>query len=64
MYAYGCTAILTTEIKNRIDQEIIEDFTELTTDLKIFRINPGLHFMNNKASTAFKISIKTMDIKY
>ena len=53
-----------TEMKNRSDKEMIWDFIELTTDLKIRGINPGFHFMDNEASTAFKMSITTMDIKY
>ena len=34
MYVYDCNAILTAEIKNRSDKEMIREFAELTEDLK------------------------------
>ena len=43
---------------------MIRAFTEFTTDLKICGINPGLHFMYNKAPTALEIEMTNMDIKY
>ena len=39
-------------------------FKELTEDLKIRGINPGFHFMDNEASTVFKMSITTININY
>ena len=45
MYLYGCKVILTTEMNNRSDKDTIRDFMELTTDLKIRGLNPGLHMM-------------------
>ena len=39
-------------------------FTELTEYLKIRRINPGFHFIDNEASTYLKMTITTMGIKY
>ena len=43
---------------------MIQDFTELTEDLKSLGINSGFHFMDNEASTTFKIKMTTMNIKY
>ena len=64
MYVYYCNTILTTETNNRSDKEMIRAFTELTTDFKSRGINPGLHFMDNEASTDLKMAMTTMDIKY
>ena len=64
MYMYDCNAILTTETKNRSDNEIIRAFTSLTGDLKSRGINPGFHFMDNEASTALEMTTTTMNIKY
>ena len=64
MYVYGCNAILKTVIKNKSDKEMIQDFTELTKDLKIHRINAGLYFMENEASTALKMKITTIGINH
>ena len=64
MYVYACNSILPTKMKNRSDKEMIRAFTELTEDLKIHGINPGFHFADNEASTALKMTTKTMDIKY
>ena len=36
---------------------MIQDFAELTEDLKIRGINPVLHFMENEEPTAFKMAI-------
>ena len=41
-------------MKNRSDKQMIQAFTELTTDLKSRITNPGFHFMDNKVSTALK----------
>ena len=64
MYVYDCNTILTTEMKNRSDKEIIRDFTSLTEYLKIRGINTGFHFMDNEASTALKMTMTSMKIKY
>ena len=40
MYVYNCNAILTTEMNNRSDKEMIWAFTELTTYFKSQGINP------------------------
>ena len=64
MYVYDCNSILTTETKNRSDKQKIISFTLLNEDLKIRGINPGLHFMDSKASTALKLTMKNMNIKY
>ena len=64
MYVYDCNAILTTEMKNISDKEMIRDFTELTEYLKSHKINPGLHFMDNEASTALNMTMTTMNTKY
>ena len=64
MYIYGCNAILTTAMNNIIDKEMIQEFTELTEDLKIRRINPGFHFMDNETYTTFKMIMTFMNIKY
>ena len=42
---------------------MIQDFTELTEDLKNRGIYLGLHFMNNEASTSLRISRTTTEIK-
>ena len=52
MYVYDFIAILETAMKNRSDMGTIQAFTELTIDLRIRGINPGLYFMYNEASTA------------
>ena len=62
MYLYDFHAILTTTMKKRSDNEMIEDFTEFRTDIKIHGINPVLHFIDNEALTEFKMSITTMDV--
>ena len=64
MYVYDCNAILKTATNNISDKEMIWDFIEFTTDFKSCRINPGIHFMDNEASTDFKMATITMDIKY
>ena len=51
-------------MKNRSDKEMMWDFSELTEDLKSCGINQGFHFMDNEASTALKMTMTTMDIKY
>ena len=43
---------------------MIRDFTALTEDLKIRRINPGFHFMDNEASTDLMMTMTSMNIKY
>ena len=43
---------------------MIQAFTELTKNFKSRIINPLLYLMENEASTAFKITITTMEIKY
>ena len=64
MYIYGCNAILAMVIINRSDKDMIRDFSEYTIDLKIEGINPGFHFIYNKATTALKMGMTTMDINY
>ena len=34
MYVYECNAIITKDMKNRSDKEMIRDFTSLTEELK------------------------------
>ena len=51
-------------MKNRSDKEMIRDFISLTEDLKSQVIHPGFHFVDNKASTALKLTMTTMNIKY
>ena len=43
---------------------MIRDFVSLTEDLKSRGINPGFHFMDNKASTALNLTMSTMNTKY
>ena len=64
MYVYDCNTILTTEMKNRSDKEMIRDFTELTEYLKSHKINPGFHFIYNEAYTSLNMTMTTMNIKY
>ena len=64
MYVYDCNAILTTEMKNGSDKEMIRDSTSLTEDLKRRGINQGFHFMDNEAYTSLNITITTMHTKY
>ena len=64
MYVYDCNFILTTAMKNRSDKEIIRAFSSLTEDLKSRGIHAGFHFMDNEASTALKLTMTTMNIKY
>ena len=64
MCVYDCNVILTAEMKNRSNKETIQAFTELTEYFKSRGINPGLNFIDNEASTALKMKIPTMDIKY
>ena len=51
-------------MNNKSEKEMIRSFTSLTEDLKIRGIHPGFHFMDNEASTAIKLTMTTMDIKY
>ena len=64
MYVYGFNAILATAMKNRRDKEMIWAFIQITTDLKIHGIDPGFHFMDKKSSTALKMAMTSMGIKY
>ena len=64
MYEYDYNVTLMIATKNRSDKEMIQDFTEFTTYLKSRRLNLGSHFMENEASTALKIAMITMYIKY
>ena len=64
MYVYDCNDILTTAMKNRSDKDMIRAFTSLTEDLKIQGISPGFHFMDNEVSTALKMTMTSMNIKY
>ena len=64
MYVYDYNCILTTSMKNRSDKDMIISFTSLTEDLKIRGIHPGFHFTDNEASTALKLNMRTMNIKY
>ena len=52
MYVYDCNDILTTDMKNGSDKEIIRAFADLTEDIKRCRINPGLNFIDNEAYAA------------
>ena len=63
MYVYYCNAILKVAMKNRSDKEMIWSFIELTEDLKRSGINQVFHFMDNDKSTAFKITMTTIEIK-
>ena len=51
-------------MKIKSDKEMIECFKYLIEDWKICMINKVFHFMDIEASTALKITIITMDIKY
>ena len=64
MFVYDCNAILTTEMKNIIDKEMIRAFTSLTEDLKIQGIKPCFQFMDNEASTNLNTTMTSMNIKY
>ena len=64
MYVYGCNDVLAITMKNISDKSMIQAFTEITIDLKNWGINPVFHFMDNEASTTFKLAMITMDIKY
>ena len=64
MYVYDCNAILTTEIKNISDTDMIRALTSLTEDLKIRGIKPVFHFMENEASIDLNITMTSMNIKY
>ena len=64
MYVYDCNKILFDPTKNRSDKVIIHAFSELTTDLKTSGFNQIFHVIDNKASTALKNTMTTMDINY
>ena len=64
MYVYDFNAILNTATKNGSDKERIQAFTKLTEYLKSRGMNPGFHFMENEVATAFKTTMRTMDINY
>ena len=51
-------------MNNSSDKEIIRAFTEFTEYFKSCGIKPGFHFMDNEASTALKIKMTSMNIKY
>ena len=63
MYVYDCNVILTLEMKNRSDMDMIQAFTELAGDLKSCGIKLGFHLMENEAPTTLKMAMTTMDIK-
>ena len=46
------------------DKDMIRALKYLTEDLKIREIHPGFHFMDNEPSTALKLTMTTMNIKY
>ena len=64
MYVYDCNTILTTATKNRSYKEMMRSFKSLTKDLKIRGIHPGFHFMDNEASTALKLTMMIINLKY
>ena len=64
MCVYDYNSVLTTEMKNICDEEMVRDFIELTEDFKSCGINPGFHLMDNDASTALKTTMISMNIKY
>ena len=64
MYVYDCNDILTTSIKSKSDNKMIQDLKKCTTEFKIRGINLVCHFMENEASTALKLEMTTMEIKY
>ena len=64
MYVYGWNTFLANQTKKRSDKDIIRYFVELTAYFERRGINPGFHIMDNKASTEFKNSRTTIDIKY
>ena len=64
MFVYDCNDIITTAMKNRTDKDMIGAFISLTEDLKSHGINQGFHFMDNEASTALKMTMTPMNIKY
>ena len=64
MCVYNCHAVLTTAIHNRSYKEMIQAFAELIEELTSRGISPGFHFIDNEASTAFKMEMTTMEIKY
>ena len=64
MYVYDCNATLTTATKNRSEKEMIRAFTSLAEYLNSQVINPCLYLMDNEASTALKMTMTSMNIKY
>ena len=64
MYVYDCNEIITTEIKNTSDKEMIRAFISLIEYTKIQGIHPGFHFMDNEESTTLNMKMTTMGIKY
>ena len=57
MYLYDYNDIPTTATNSRSNKEMIRAFTELTEELKIQGINPGLNFMDNEAPAVLKITM-------
>ena len=51
-------------MKSRSYKEMVRAFAEVPEDLKIRRIKPGLNFMDNEGSTAFKMTMTTIYITY
>ena len=64
MYVYDCDSTLTTEMNNRSYKDMIRALISLTEDFKSCVIHPGFHFIENEASTALKMTITSMNIKY
>ena len=54
MYVYDYNTIMTTPMMNISNKETIRASTELRTGFKLCVINPGIHIMDNKASTVIK----------
>ena len=64
MYLYDCNAIKTTETMNRSDKEMKIYFTSLTEDLNSQGIHAGYNSVENEASTALKLNMMTINLKY
>ena len=51
-------------MKNRSEKEMMQNFRNLTKDMKSRGIKPGFHFIDDEASTALDTTMNPINIKY
>ena len=59
LYHYKTNAILAEPLKSRQDKDMIQAYNNIICRLTKHQKLPSLHLMNNEASVAFKVNLKT-----